>query len=455
MPLATTKSRELRRQLANAVQRGREIIDRAERENRGLTAEDREAIRKVHDDAAELKGKVEQAEWDDEIRQPVPDGLQNVVGSAVPRDSVNRLAGDSGRLTGADLALNGWLKSGIGIVPTHGELTALDQLGYSPGATEIKLDLPQHDALRGAALGHVRAGLSAQVFNALSVGIDTAGGFLVPRGFVRALEAAMIATGSMLQVSTVMRTGTGEDLPYPITNDTANEGAELPENTQAAELDISFGSLVLRSYCYTSKIVRVSNQLMRDAAVDVGTIVGQLLGERLGRILNRRCTTADGAARPTGIVTAATLGVTAAATNALDGDEIIQLVHSVDPSYRVRGRSGFMMHDGVFAEVSLLKDGNGDYLLKPGLAENGATTLRGWPVFPNQHMAAALAASEKVMLFGDLSKYLIRQVGTLIVRRFVERWGDYNQTGFLALLDFDGALLDAGAHPVKYLKMKT
>jgi len=46
-------------------------------------------------------------------------------------------------------------------------------------------------------------------------------------------------------------------------------------------------------------------------------------------------------------------------------DEIIELTHSVDVAYRTAG-CAFMMHDAVFKEASLLKDGDGNYLLPPG-----------------------------------------------------------------------------------------
>ena len=178
----------------------------------------------------------------------------------------------------------------------------------------------------------------------------------------------------------------------------------------------------------------------------------QMLGERLGRIQNRRCTTGDGAAKAEGITVASTEGKEAASATALDADEIIELIHSVDPSYRSQG-SRFMMHDSVFLQVTLLKDGEGNYLHQPGLADGSDLRVRGYPVTINQHMASSVAASAKVMLFGLLSKYLIREVSTMRLRRLVERFAEYDQTAFLALLSFDGGLLDAGTHPVKHMVM--
>jgi HK97 family phage major capsid protein len=54
--------------------------------------------------------------------------------------------------------------------------------------------------------------------------------------------------------------------------------------------------------------------------------------------------------------------------------------------------------------------------------------------------------------FGSLDKYLIRRVKEMSVLRLVERFADYGQVAFLGFARYDGNLLDAGTHPVKYLQ---
>ncbi|MFH1921630.1 MAG: phage major capsid protein [Planctomycetota bacterium] len=382
----------------------------------------------------------------------LPVGLPAGTGGFSFDDAAHQAVGGNQQNLVTDQAVNGWLKYSIGLPVAKNEHEALAALGYSPTAGEIKIDLPEHPPLSGPALSRVRAGADfSTILNAQSVGSDTAGGFLVSEGFVRSLEIALLAYSAMLQSSTILRTATGEDLPYPTVDDTDNSGELLEENTEAAEQDISFGSRKFFSYTYSSKIVKVSNQLMRDASINVGSVVGGLLGTRIGRIVNSHFTTGDAASKPEGIVEGATLGVTAASATAIAPDEIIDLVHSIDPAYRTMGCS-FMMHDSIFSEISQLKDSDNNYLV--GNLQDGARpTLRGWPVVFNPAMASTIASSAKTILFGQLSKYLVRQVGTLVVRKLVERYAEYNQTGFIAFSDFDGGLLDAGTNPVKYLQM--
>lgn len=288
-----------------------------------------------------------------------------------------------------------------------------------------------------------------QYQRALSVGTDSEGGFTVPEGFVRALERALLAFGGMMQVSEIIRTASGNDLPWPTVDDTSNAGALLAENTQVGEQDVVFAETVFQAFKYTSKLVKVSVELIQDSAFDIAAVLGSLLGERIARILNTHFTTGDGTAKPQGIVVASTLGITAASATAITGDELIDLIHTVDPSYRTPG-AGFMMNDNTVSAVRKLKDGNAAYLWQPSLQLGTPDRLLGWPVNINQDMAS-IAATAKSVLFGQYRKYKIRMVNQLRVRRLVERFADFDQEGFVSFQRADGDLLDAGTNPVKHL----
>jgi HK97 family phage major capsid protein len=71
----------------------------------------------------------------------------------------------------------------------------------------------------------------------------------------------------------------------------------------------------------------------------------------------------------------------------------------------------------------------------------------------NPHMASSLAASADVLLFGNLTKYIIRDTGKIRVRKLIERFAEFDQSGFIAFMSTDGGLQDAGTHPVKKLQM--
>jgi HK97 family phage major capsid protein len=133
-------------------------------------------------------------------------------------------------------------------------------------------------------------------------------------------------------------------------------------------------------------------------------------------------------------------------------DEIIELVHSVDVSYRSAAYNcGFMLSDTVAKYLRKLKDSDGRYLWQDSPIFGQPATLLGWPVTINNAMSASIATTEKTVLFGALAKFRIRIVNDVRIRRLVERYADYDEEGFLGFIEFDSNLVDGGGGAIKYL----
>lgn len=282
---------------------------------------------------------------------------------------------------------------------------------------------------------------------AQSVGTDSAGGYTVPDELMREIEIALLQYGGMREHSTIIRTATGGDLPIPTVNDTSNKGAILAENTQVSDQDVTFGQLVLQAYKYSSKQVKASVELLQDSAVNMPAFLGQALGERLGRILNEHATVGTGSSQPNGIITAAAdSGVTTASNTAVTRAELLSTMMSVDAAYRENGR--WLISDTILQYVLALTDDTNQPLWLPGNNGPIGDTILGKPYVINNDLATG--ASAKAFAFGDLSKYLIREVTGIEFLQLNERYADYHQVGFLAFMRADGDLLNAGTNPVKY-----
>lgn len=303
-------------------------------------------------------------------------------------------------------------------------------------------------------------GLDSEVRNVLrqsevraqTAGTASAGGYTVPTELANFIDKAMIATGPMYDGSlfTVLNTTGGNTFNIPTVNDTAvaaEAHTEAGTVTDDGGKDVTFGQKTLGAYAFDTEWVRWSYELASDSILNVESLLGELLGERLGRIANSKLTTGSGSSDVEGIVTNSALGKTAAAVAAITADEIIDLVHSVDPAYRASPSTAIMMNDSTLAAVRKLKDGNGNYLWQMGNYQGGVPqNILGYNVVVNQAMDS-LATAKKVMLFGDMSKFYVRKVGgpSLFVAR--ERFApDY---GILGYIRFDGTLANAAA--VKHL----
>jgi len=241
----------------------------------------------------------------------------------------------------------------------------------------------------------------------------------------------------------------------PTMNDTGNTGAQINENTDNSgdEAMPTTGEVILNAYKYTSNPVLITQELLEDSAFDMASVIGQQLGIRLARIQNTKITTGTGSSTPKGVMVAATVGRTATNATSITYEDLLELKYSVGSAYRRRGAK-FMFNDNLMVKLRLIQDGAGSYVLTPNLADAAGGLLLGHPIVFNEDVEASLAATNLVMAFGDLSKYMIREVRSVRFYRLQERYRlEKDADAFVAYMRFDGDLLDAGTNPIKTLKM--
>lgn len=281
---------------------------------------------------------------------------------------------------------------------------------------------------------------------------NSAGGYTVPVTLADFIVRSMAMWGPMYDdnICSVINTSSGEQINIPTIDDTGvatTKTAEGSALTDDGSTDVTVGQKVLNAFFYDTKFVRWSIELSQDSAFNWEQLLADLLGERLGRRANTELTVGDGSGDPNGIVTASTLGVTAAAQAAITADELIDLQHSVDPAYRMSPKARFMFNDGTLKAIRKLKDGNGNYLFQLGNIGQGIpSTLLDKPYSVNQAMAS-LATGDKTVVFGDFSKYFVRKIGSPIIGVMRERF--WPALGIAGLIRIDGELGDTAA--VKHL----
>lgn len=281
--------------------------------------------------------------------------------------------------------------------------------------------------------------------NTMSTGTGSEGGNLVPREFASSMLEAMKEFGGMRQVATIIQTDTGASMDWPTTDSTSEEGELVGENVSATAGDPTFGTKSLETYKFSSKVVTVPFELLQDSAIDLeGHIRGRLV-ERLGRVTNRLFTTGTGTAQPGGIVTGSQAGKvgTTGQTTIVTTDDLLDLKHSVDPAYRNNAR--FMFHDQTLKALKKLTDPSTKKpLWLPGFDVREPDTIDGDPYTINQQMPQ-MAANAKSILYGDFSKFLIRDVMQILLFRMTDsKYTEKGQVGFLAWMRSGGDLMDVG-----------
>lgn len=297
----------------------------------------------------------------------------------------------------------------------------------------------------------------------------TAGGFTIPQGFipevVRSLkyiscffdEFKPTLSAEAQPIFTVYNTNSGNDLPMPTNDDTSNTGELLSENSDgsSSSADLVFGQITMKAYKYSTKMIKASTELLEDSAIDLPMYIAESFGSRIGRVLNPHLTTGDNSSKPQGIVTGATSGKVSASTTATTFPEIIDLIHSVDPSYRNSPNARFMMHDNILLFLKKLTVGaattNARPLWQPSWDVTAPPTIDGYKYLINQGMASSVATGNKIILFGDMKQYAIRLVNQYRLLTLRERYAEFDQTAWIGFMRADGRILNSAA--IKYLRI--
>lgn len=311
------------------------------------------------------------------------------------------------------------------------------------------------DALAAVAL-YMRNGANVTneqaiaIRNAMSTTTAAEGGFTVPAEIASMVIDRLKAFGGMREVASIITTAGGNAMNWPTSDGTAEVGAIVGQNTAAPLGELTFGTVGLNPFYYTSNQIALPLELIQDSAIDVVAFVVNRLATRIARVQNTHFTVGAGTTLPDGVVPRAGVGKTGLTGQTLSViyDDLIDLCHSVNRAYRANGR--FMLNDMTLAVVRKLKDTTGRPIWNPGDGEGIAggvpSTICGYPYTINDDMAV-MAANARSVVFGDLSQYTIRDVaGTTTLRRFDDSaFALKNQVGFCGWTRSGGNLLETAA----------
>jgi len=301
------------------------------------------------------------------------------------------------------------------------------------------------DEYKNAFWKAMRSKMSFEVQNALQVGTDSEGGYLVPDEFERTLVEALEEENIFRQIAKVVTTSSG-DKKIPVvaskgTADWTDEAAPMHES------DDAFGVVTIGAHKLTT-MIKVSEELLNDSVFSLDSYISKEFARRIGRAEEEAFITGNGAGRPTGVFVSADLGITSAGAS-IGIDDIIDLYHSLREPYR--RNAIFITNDATIKAIRKLKDNNGQYLWQPSVQAGQPDTILNRPVRTSGYIPV-IAPAAKVIAFGDFSYYWIADRQGRSFQRLNELYAATGQIGFRATQRVDGKLILAEA--VKVLQMK-
>jgi HK97 family phage major capsid protein len=295
----------------------------------------------------------------------------------------------------------------------------------------------------------MRSKNSFEVQNALQIGTDSEGGYLVPDEFERTLIEALQEENIFRQLANIITTSSGDrKIPVVASKGTASwvdeEGA-IPES------DDAFGQVSIGAYKLAT-MIKVSEELLNDSVFNLEQYIAKEFARRIGAKEEEAFFVGDGSGKPTGILNAtggAELGVTAASATAVTVDEVMDLFYSLKSPYRKN--AVFVMNDATVKAIRKLKDGNGQYLWQPSITSGQPDTILNRPVKTSAYVPT-IASAKKTIAFGDFGYYWVADRQGRSFQRLNELYAATGQVGFKATQRVDGKLILAEA--IKVLQMK-
>ncbi|MFK3741431.1 phage major capsid protein [Massilia sp. TN1-12] len=293
---------------------------------------------------------------------------------------------------------------------------------------------------------NVNAEQAAAIRNAMSTTTPAEGGYTVPAEVAAMVIDRLKAFGGMRDVATVLTTETGHAMNFPTSDGTSEIGEIVAENGSAGSGDITFNTLGLPVFKYSSKQIALPLELIQDSAIDVVAFVVNRLATRIARIQNLHQTVGTGTGQPLGLIPASTVGKVGATgqTTTVTYGDLVDVKHSVNRAYR--GNAKWMMNDLSVASLSKLVDTVGRPIWIPAVVEGAPDLLLGKPIAINDDVPV-MAANAKSIAFGDLAQYTIRDVAnSTTMRRFDDSaFALKGQVGFCGWTRSGGNLLDTAA----------
>lgn len=292
-------------------------------------------------------------------------------------------------------------------------------------------------------------GLDPVIKNALQIGTDTEGGYLVPDEFERTLIEALDEENIFRKLANVISTSSGDrKIPVVASKGTASW---IDEEGAIPESDDSFGQVSIGAY-KLGTMIKVSEELLNDSVFNLENYIAREFARRIGNKEEDAFFTGDGSGKPTGILAAtggAQIGVTAASATAITVDEILDLFYSLKSPYR--NKSVFVMNDATIKAIRKLKDGQGQYIWQPSLQAGTPDTILNRPVYTSSYVPT-IAASAKSIIFGDFGYYWVADRQGRVFKRLNELYAATGQVGFVATQRVDGKLILPEA--IKVLQQK-
>lgn len=278
----------------------------------------------------------------------------------------------------------------------------------------------------------------------LQIADSTRGGNIVaPQAFIAQLIKEMDDLVFMRSWGTVIPGGAnGIGIPtLDADMDDADWTTELATGNE--DTAMRFGKRAMAPHPMAKRI-KVSNDLLLNAALGAENIVRNRLAYKFGLTQEKAYFTGDGNKKPLGLFVASNDGIptsrdlaTGNTATAIGADNLIRQKYNIKAPYRRNAK--WLFHRDAVVQIALIKDNEDRYMWQPGLVEGQPDRLLNLPIGESEHVPNTFTTGKYVGMLGDFSHYWILDNLQITIQRLVELYAETNQTGFIGRYQGDGA----------------
>src|SRR5574337_761402 len=288
--------------------------------------------------------------------------------------------------------------------------------------------------LRYGAGENGRSMMSVEEIRALSQASDAEGGFLVPTAWESGLITQAYDAAEIRPLCDVAPTGRDTVFMPALAKPTVAWGT-----VNVAVDPQSLGAGGERMSIYDLKgLVLIHNNTLDDADADIWGELQMQFSDAIAEAEDDAFAVGAGATGPQGILAHPTVagqftksGVAAALSDSTHNgiDPLITALYLLKKTYR--RNATWIFNSNTEAVIRTLKDADGQYLWQPPVQAGAPATLLGRPI-ANAEGMPDIAANAFPIAIGDCKRgYRIRDRKGVSIQRLVERYAEYDQTGFL------------------------
>ena len=273
-----------------------------------------------------------------------------------------------------------------------------------------------NDTLRRAYNQYLRRGIQTSELNDVSM---DGMGYLLPKR----LEAKLVNAMNTLSVLRPLCTEvtTSSDSALPIVNG-HGKAAWVPEGHPIPMVKDAFDRVNLNSHKLAA-IIRVTNELLKDSAVDIEAYLAATFADRLAVSEEEAFITGDGEDKPLGLIRQAKVGCMTENAGSVSVEDVLNLIFSVPEKHRRNG--ALLMNDNTLLALYKQCAAQGQSLW---LGKDD--TFFGYRIVRCASMTDA-ASSSMPILFGDFKKVYINNNGVRSIKRLDQLFIANDHIGFL------------------------